>query len=111
MPDPNDLTRIAHGVPAIAVSDRSTRANRTGSWKYIRPIYQDKVAPCNQACPAGIDIEASMNLVREGRVEEAVDLLLRENPFPATTGRVCYRQCERACNRASFDEAVSIHAV
>ena len=111
MPEPNDLTRIEHGVPAIAVSDRSTRANRTGSWKYIRPIYQDKVAPCNQACPAGIDIEASMNLVREGRVDEAMDLFLRENPFPATTGRVCYRQCERACNRASFDEAVSIHAV
>ncbi|MEK7329709.1 MAG: FAD-dependent oxidoreductase [Candidatus Eisenbacteria bacterium] len=111
MPDPGDLTRIEHGVPAVAVSDRSTRANRTGSWKYIRPVYQDKVAPCNQACPVGIDIEASMNLVREGRVEEAVDLLLRENPFPATTGRVCYRQCERACNRAPFDQAVSIHAV
>jgi NADPH-dependent glutamate synthase beta subunit-like oxidoreductase len=111
MPDPRDLASLEHGAPAIAVSDRSTRANRTGSWKYIRPIYQDKVAPCNQACPAGIDIEASMNLVREGRVEDAVDLLLRENPFPATTGRVCNRHCERACNRASFDEAVSIRAV
>ena len=111
MPDPGDLANLQHGVPAVAVSDRSTRANRTGSWKYIRPVYQDKVAPCNQACPVGIDIEASMNLVREGRVEDAVDLLLRENPFPATSGRICHRECERVCNRASFDEAVSIHAV
>ena len=111
MPDARDLGRIEHGVPAIAVSDRSTRANRTGSWKYIRPIYQDKVAPCNHACPAGMDIEGSMNLVREGRIDEAVDLLLRENPFPATTGRTCHRPCETACNRGSFDEAVSIRAV
>ena len=111
MGNAGDLGRIEHGVPAIAVSDRSTRANRTGSWKYIRPIYQDKVAPCNHACPAGMDIEAAMNLVREGQADQAADLLLRENPFPATTGRVCDRPCETACNRAKFDEAVSIRAV
>jgi NADPH-dependent glutamate synthase beta subunit-like oxidoreductase len=106
-----DLERLEHGVPAVAVSDRSTRANRTGSWKYIRPIYQDKVAPCGHACPAGMDIEATMRLVSEGKSDEATDLVLRENPFPAVTGRVCDRPCETACNRASFDEAVSIRAV
>jgi NADPH-dependent glutamate synthase beta subunit-like oxidoreductase len=111
MLDPRELTQIQHGVPVVAVTDKSTRANRTGSWKYIRPIYQDKIAPCNQGCPVGIDIEACMNLVREGRTDEAVDLLLVENPFPATTGRVCYHPCETVCNRARFDEAVSIHAV
>ena len=111
MLDPRELTRIVHGVPAVAVTDKSTRVNRTGSWKYIRPVYQDKIAPCNQGCPVGIDIEAYMNLVREGKTDEAVDMLLRENPFPATTGRVCYHPCESACNRASFDQAVSIHAV
>jgi NADPH-dependent glutamate synthase beta subunit-like oxidoreductase len=109
--DPRELTQITHGVPGVAVTSKSTRANRTGSWKYIRPVYQDKVAPCNQGCPVGIDIEAIMNLMREGQVEQAADLLLRENPFPATTGRVCDHLCERACNRASFDQAVSIHAV
>jgi NADPH-dependent glutamate synthase beta subunit-like oxidoreductase len=111
MLDPRELTQITHGVPAVAVTNKSTRVNRTGSWKYIRPIYQDKVAPCNQGCPVGIDIEATMNLMREGQVQEAADLLLRENPFPAVTGRVCYRSCERVCNRASFDQAVSIHGV
>ncbi len=52
-----------------------------------------------------------MNLLREGHVEEARDLLLRENPMPATTGRVCHHPCEAACNRRLFDEPVSIHAV
>ena len=50
---------IVHGVPPVPVSDTSTRINRTGSWKYIRPVYQDKVAPCNAACPVGIDIEVA----------------------------------------------------
>jgi NADPH-dependent glutamate synthase beta subunit-like oxidoreductase len=111
MPEAYDLRRIEHGVPAVAVSDRSTRANRTGSWKYIRPIYQDKMAPCNHACPAGVDVEATMNLMRQGKIDEAADLLLLENPFPATMGRVCPRPCETVCNRASFDQAVSVRAV
>lgn len=111
MPDPRPITDIAHGVPPIAVTSLSTRVNKTGSWKYIRPVYRDRVAPCNQGCPVGIDIEGYMNLVREGRVDEAVDLLLRENPLPATTGRVCFHPCENACNRATFDAAVAIHAV
>jgi 2-oxoacid:acceptor oxidoreductase delta subunit (pyruvate/2-ketoisovalerate family) len=109
--EPRPITDLAHGVPPVAVSSTSTRVNKTGSWKYIRPVYRDRVAPCNQGCPVGIDIEGYMNLVREGRVEAARDLLLRENPMPATTGRVCYHPCELACNRASFDQSVAIHAV
>lgn len=59
----------------------------------------------------GIDIEGYMNLLREGRLHEALELLLRENPMPATTGRVCHHPCEAACNRREFDEAVAIHSV
>jgi len=105
------LADKVHGAPAVAVSSTSTRVNPTGSWKYIRPLFRDRVAPCNQGCPVGIDIEGYMNLAREGRVDEAIDLLLAENPMPATTGRVCYHPCERACNRAAWDHAVSIHGV
>jgi 2-oxoacid:acceptor oxidoreductase delta subunit (pyruvate/2-ketoisovalerate family) len=95
----------------MAAGGLSTRVNKTGSWKYIRPMYRDRVSPCAEGCPVGIDIEGYMNLLREGRVDEAVDLVLRENPMPATTGRVCYHPCEGACHRASFDGAVAIHAV
>jgi len=111
MPDDRPNTDFVHGVPPIAVSSTTTMANRTGSWKYIRPIYQDKIAPCNAACPVGIDIEGVMNLLREGHLAEAQDLILRENPLPGVTGRLCERPCEGACNRVQFDEAVSIHAV
>jgi len=98
-------------VPRLAMSETSTRVNHTGSWKYLRPAYRDMVAPCNEACPVGIDIEGYMNLLREGRIAEAADLLLRENPMPAVTGRVCHHPCELSCNRRRFDDAVSIHAV
>ncbi len=98
-------------VPPASISSTSTLETHTGSWKYIRPVYQDKVAPCNAGCPVGIDIEGYMNLLRDGCVEEACDLLLRENPMPAVTGRVCHHPCETVCNRRSFDGAVSIHAV
>ena len=98
-------------IPPVAVSQTSTLVTRTGSWKSIRPVYHDRVAPCNQACPVGIDIEGYMNLLRENRVDDARDLLLAENPMPAVTGRVCHHPCENACNRRFMDGAVSIHAV
>ena len=98
-------------VTPIAVSGVSTRVTKTGSWKYIQPPYHDRVAPCNQACPVGIDIEGYLNLLREGQVEAACDLLVRENPMPAVTGRVCHHPCETGCNRGSFDEGVAIHAI
>lgn len=102
---------IVHGVPPIAISQTSTLVNKTGSWKYIRPVYRDRIAPCNEGCPIGIDIEAYMNLLREGRTAEAIEILLRENPLPAVTGRVCHHPCESACNRTTFDAPVSIHAI
>jgi 2-oxoacid:acceptor oxidoreductase delta subunit (pyruvate/2-ketoisovalerate family) len=105
------MARVPYAEPVVSVSSGSTRQNRTGSWKYIRPIYRDAVAPCNQACPAGVDVEGYLNLLREGRLEEAVDLLLRENPMPAITGRVCHHPCETGCNRRAFDEAVAVHSV
>lgn len=111
MPDHTAAVPPRRGIPPVAVSGTTTLANHTGSWKYIRPEYHDRVAPCNARCPVGIDIEGYMNLLREGRVSEARALLLRENPMPAVTGRVCHHPCEDACHRGSFDEAVSIHAV
>jgi NADPH-dependent glutamate synthase beta subunit-like oxidoreductase len=98
-------------TPPISVSRATTEANRTGSWKYIRPVYQDGVSPCNAGCPVGTDIEGYMSLLRQGRIDDAADLLLRENPMPAVTGRVCNHPCESGCNRARFDGAVAVHAV
>ena len=102
---------LVHGVPPNSMSYITTLPNKTGSWKYIRPLYRDRVAPCNEGCPVGIDIEAYMNLLREGRIDDAIGVLLRENPMPAVTGRVCYHPCETTCNRRRHDGEVAIHAV
>ncbi len=111
MPDTITTTDGARAVPQVAMSSTSTLVTRTGSWKYQIPAYHDRVAPCNARCPVGIDIEGYLNLLREGRVYEARDLLLAENPLPAVTGRVCHHPCENACNRRALDGAVAIHAV
>jgi NADPH-dependent glutamate synthase beta subunit-like oxidoreductase len=98
-------------TPFIAISSETTEANHTGSWKNIRPSYRDRVSVCAASCPTAVDIPAYMALLRAGRVDEACDLLLRENPMPAITGRVCNHPCEDECNRANFDGAVAIHSV
>jgi 2-oxoacid:acceptor oxidoreductase delta subunit (pyruvate/2-ketoisovalerate family) len=110
---PDNVAEVAEtrGIPPVAVSQTSTLGIRTGSWSAIRPVYHDRVAPCNQACPVGIDIEGYLNLLRLDRVDEALELLLAENPMPAVTGRVCHHPCENACNRRFLDGTVSIHAV
>jgi NADPH-dependent glutamate synthase beta subunit-like oxidoreductase len=96
---------------AITLDPSSSLANHTGNWRTKRPVYVSRLAPCNQACPAGEDIQGWLYLAEEGRYEEAWRALVKENPMPAIHGRVCYHPCESACNRAQLDEAVSIHAV
>jgi NADPH-dependent glutamate synthase beta subunit-like oxidoreductase len=98
-------------TPQLAISSTTTRVNRTGSWRYIGPGYHDRVAPCIVACPVGIDVEGYMAMLADGRIDEACELLLSENPMPAITGRVCNHPCESACNRATLDGAVAVHAV
>ena len=76
-----------------------------------RPLYVDLLPPCNNACPAGENVQAWLDLAQAGKHREAWETILRDNPFPAVHGRVCYHPCETRCNRAEIDSAVSIHAV
>jgi NADPH-dependent glutamate synthase beta subunit-like oxidoreductase/Pyruvate/2-oxoacid:ferredoxin oxidoreductase delta subunit len=95
----------------ISASTISTEVNKTGFWRYVRPEFVQKTAPCSAACPAGEDIARVEKLVRDGLLKRALECILVENPFPAVCGRVCFHPCEAACNRQSFDEAVSIRCV
>ncbi len=95
----------------ISQSTISTEVNNTGTWRFVRPIYQEKTAPCSQACPAGQDIPRIEMLAKWGMFQEAWQTILRENPLPAVCGRVCFHPCERACNRKDFDEAVAVHCL
>lgn len=96
---------------AITLDPGSSLANHTGNWRTMRPVYADHLPPCNQACPAGENIQAWLYHAEEGAYEQAWQQLMRDNPMPAIHGRVCYHPCESACNRGHLDEAVSIHAV
>jgi len=75
------------------------------------PVYVDLLPPCNNACPAGENIQEYLRLVKEGQPHEAWVELVKNNPFPAIHGRVCYHPCETACNRGCLDQSISIHGV
>jgi len=96
---------------AITLDPGSSLANRTGSWRTNRPVYVDRLPPCNHACPAGENIQGWLFHAESGDYEKAWRELVKNNPMPATMGRVCYHTCETACNRGQLDESVSIHAV
>ena len=68
-------------------------------------------APCKTACPAHIAVQGYLKLASQGRYQDALELIKKENPFPAVCGRICNKPCEQACLRASVDEAVAIDEV
>lgn len=96
---------------AITLDVESSLANHTGSWRVERPQYVNLMPPCNNACPAGENIQNWLYVAEDGSYEAAWRSLIIENPFPAIMGRVCYHPCQTACNRAQLDEAVGINSV
>ena len=96
---------------AITLDSGTSLANLTGSWRTTRPIYVDRLPPCNNACPAGENIQSWLYHAESGDYQCAWRALVEDNPLPAVMGRVCYHPCETACNRAQIDEAVGINSV
>ena len=103
---------VEQSIPfAVTLDVGSSLLNKTGSWRTERPVYVDRLPPCNHACPAGENIQAWLGYAEEGDYEAAWRQIMEDNPLPATMGRVCYQPCEGACNRAHLDEAVGINSV
>ena len=73
--------------------------------------YDTGTAPCKTVCPAHIGIQGYLQLAKEGRYEDALALIKKDNPLPAVCGHVCNRRCEDACTRGTIDEAVAIDEV
>jgi NADPH-dependent glutamate synthase beta subunit-like oxidoreductase len=96
---------------AITLDAGSSLANKTGAWRTERPVYLDLLPPCNHACPAGENIQQWLYHAEEAGYEAAWRQIMADNPLPAIMGRICYRPCETACNRAQFDTAVGINSV
>jgi len=97
--------------PNWAISSTSTLLNHTGTWRIFRPMYDNKIPPCNNECPTNEKIQGYFDLVKQNKLSDAYKLILEDNPFPSITGRVCYHPCESACNRKDYDQALSIHCV
>jgi 2-oxoacid:acceptor oxidoreductase delta subunit (pyruvate/2-ketoisovalerate family) len=95
----------------ISLDVGSSLANLTGSWRTTWPVYVDRLPPCNNACPAGENIQNWLYHAESGDYESAWRTLTADNPLPAVMGRVCYHPCESACNRTQVDEAVGINSV
>jgi NADPH-dependent glutamate synthase beta subunit-like oxidoreductase len=96
---------------AITLDPGSSLANHTGAWRTVRPVYVDRLPPCNDGCPAGENVQGWLFHAESGDYEAAWRVLTRDNPLPAVMGRVCYHPCESACNRGHLDDSVGINAV
>ena len=73
--------------------------------------YPTGTSPCKTACPAHIAVQGYLKKAAEGKYREALELIKRENPFPAVCGRICNRRCEDACTRGTIDQPIAIDAV
>ncbi len=85
--------------------------NKTGSWRNVKPVYDNKVSPCILGCPAGENIQHYIQLVIDKKYKEAWETIIESNPMPAVTGRVCSHPCMGKCTRGDYDEAVNINAI
>jgi len=94
---------------AINLDPATSLANKTGSWRTKKPVYVHRLPPCNNACPAGENIQEWLSIAETGDYRNAWRALVKNNPMPATMGRVCYHPCESACNRKDIDMAVGIN--
>jgi len=98
-------------MPEIVISQGTVMYNRTGTWRYLKPVFTDMLPPCNNVCPAGNDIRGFIKLITAGELLEAWKLIKQTNPLPGVCGRVCPHPCEKECNRKEFDDSVSIHTL
>jgi 2-oxoacid:acceptor oxidoreductase delta subunit (pyruvate/2-ketoisovalerate family) len=98
-------------LPEVIISSSDMSWNKTGSWRYLRPHYENKTPPCSAGCPAGTDIEGCLRLLAEGKIDRAMALIKMENPLPRICGRVCFHPCEIVCNRGEYDRPIAINTL
>ncbi|MEG1558132.1 MAG: FAD-dependent oxidoreductase, partial [Oscillospiraceae bacterium] len=74
-------------------------------------VVESGTAPCKTACPAHIAVQGYIKLASQGKYTEALELIKKENPFPAVCGRICPRSCETACTRGDIDKPIAIDEI
>ncbi len=108
---PEHLRLPIAGVTPPPTEAGGQRLFPTGNFRFFRPVYRDKMPPCNNACPTGEQIQKYLDYVKHERYLDGYLTIMEDNPMPSVTGRVCYHPCETACNRAEHDEPIGIRSV
>ncbi|WXG39845.1 MAG: FAD-dependent oxidoreductase [Candidatus Freyarchaeum deiterrae] len=98
-------------IPIAGVCWRPSTDYLTGDWRSFKPVWVERVSPCTYNCPAWNRIPQYLRKIRDGKLDEAAEILLETNPLPSITGRVCPHFCVQGCNRGRYDEAISIRDV
>ncbi len=102
-------TRVSEGMVIFTDNERIRSARRTALQLLLSNHYADCIGPCKNNCPAGVDAQGYIALISMGRYEEALQLVKENNPLPLSIGRVCVRDCEKACRREIVDETIGIN--
>ena len=105
---PSCATTIWPGMTVQTDSERVRSARKRRLEELLASHYGDCTAPCELACPAGIDVQGYIHLIARGRLRDAVALIKERVPMPAVLGRVCPHPCEEACRRNLVDEPLAI---
>jgi len=108
---PANLRLPLAGVTPAPTEEAGQELFPTGNFRFYRPVYRDKVPPCNHACPTGEKIQRYLDYVKHERFFDGYMTIIDDNPMPSVTGRVCYHPCEGACNRKDHDEPIGIRNV
>jgi formate dehydrogenase major subunit len=108
---PSCGTMVAPGMVVSTSSPDVLAARKMAFELLLSSHYGDCKAPCTLTCPSNVDIQGYLGLVANGRLEEAVALIRRDNPMPAVIGRICPRPCEEKCRRNLVEEPLNINGV
>ena len=106
---PSCSTQVSEGMVIDTEDEEVYEARRLSLSLLISDHYGDCVSPCSLECPAHIDIQGYIALIRAGAYQEAVKLIKERNPMPVTIGRVCPHPCEKVCRRSRVDEPIAIN--
>ncbi|MBE3065287.1 MAG: FAD-dependent oxidoreductase, partial [Spirochaetes bacterium] len=108
---PSCGTKVAPGMVVSTSSPDVLAARKMAFELLLSSHYGDCKAPCTLTCPSNVDIQGYLGLVANGKLEEAVELIRRDNPMPAVIGRICPRPCEEKCRRNLVEEPLNINGV
>jgi Pyruvate/2-oxoacid:ferredoxin oxidoreductase delta subunit len=102
-----ELTRLAD-IPKVPLTIGDMSHNRTGLWRYMKPVITSRVAPCQQACPLSMPSPDFINDLVQGDEAGALARIMQFNPMPGITGRLCYHPCQSQCLRRKIDTNIEV---